>query len=155
MKRFLFAALIPVAVSACNPIVDNLGNRALKEDVEQIKVGQTTRNEVQRLLGSPSSVAPLDDSTWYYMSARQVQWAFMRPTTTEQQVLVIKFDNAGIVREMKQMDNKDAQDVALVSRTTPTRGGEPGLMRSLYDTIVRGPISRKPEDVKKARGPDL
>jgi outer membrane protein assembly factor BamE (lipoprotein component of BamABCDE complex) len=153
-SRLLLAAAAAVFVAACNPIVDNLGNRALKEDVEQIKVGQTTRNEVQRLLGSPSSTAALDDNVWYYISARQEQWAFMKPSITDQQVLMVRFDAGGIVREVKSMDMNDAQSVAHVSRTTPIRGGEPGLLRSLYDTLLRGPITRPTDPKNRPRGPD-
>jgi outer membrane protein assembly factor BamE (lipoprotein component of BamABCDE complex) len=139
-------------LGACNPVSDNLGNRALPEDVAQIKVGQTTKNEVQRLLGSPSNTAPLDDNTWYYVSARQVQWAFMKPRTTEQQVIRMRFDEGGVLQEMRTMDLDDSQNVALVTRTTPTRGGEPGVLRSLYDTLLRGPIGKS--DDKKPRGPE-
>jgi outer membrane protein assembly factor BamE (lipoprotein component of BamABCDE complex) len=134
------------ALGACNPIVDNLGNRALKENVEQIQVGRTTKAEVVRLLGSPSNVAAFDQNTWYYISARQVQLAFLRPRTTEQNVLMIRFDATGVVREMKELGLEDAQASTYVGRTTPTRGGEPGLLRSLYDTIMRGPITRRDKD---------
>jgi len=54
-----------LAAAACNPITDNLGNRALKENVDQIQVGRTTKNEVVRLFGSPSNVAAFDANTWY------------------------------------------------------------------------------------------
>ncbi len=152
--RSLAALALAAVIAGCNPIVDNLGNRALKEDVDQIKIGQSTRNEVQRLLGSPSSTAALDENIWYYISARQEQWAFLKPELTEQQVLMVRFDAAGIVREVKSMGLNDAQRVAHVSRTTPIRGGEPGVLRSLYDTLLRGPITRPQDPKNKPRGPD-
>lgn len=150
--RFAATLALALAAGACNPITDNLGNRALKESVEQIQVGRTTKNEVVRLLGSPSNVAAFDANTWYYISARQVQLAFLKPRTTEQHVLAIRFDEAGVVKEMKELGLKNAQAAGYVDRTTPTRGGEPGLVRSLYDTVMRGPVTRgKPGT---GRGPD-
>jgi len=141
--RFAVAAALVAGAVACNPITDNLGNRTLKENVEQVQVGRTSKIEVVRLLGSPSNVAAFDPDTWYYISARQVQYAFLKPRTTDQNVLVIRFDGAGIVREMKQLGLQDAQETTYVSRTTPTRGGEPGFLRSLYETVMRGPVSRQ------------
>ena len=141
---------LAVAAAACNPITDNLGNRTVKENVEQIRVGSTNKNEVVRLLGSPSNVAAFDPDTWYYISARQVQYAFLKPRTTDQNVLVIRFDGTGIVREMKHLDIKDAQPTTYVARTTPTRGGEPGFLRSIYETIMRGPVGRQRQGT---RGP--
>jgi len=145
------ALALAVAAAACNPITDNLGNRTIKENVEQIRVGSTNKNEVVRLLGSPSNVAAFDPDTWYYISARQVQYAFLKPRTTDQHVLVIRFDGAGIVREMKELGLKDAQPTTYVARTTPTRGGEPGFLRSIYDTIMRGPVGRQRQ--QSPRGP--
>lgn len=141
--RFAAVAALALAAAACNPITDNLGNRTLKENVEQIQVGRTSKAEVARLLGTPSNVAAFDPDTWYYISARQVQYAFLRPRTVDQNVLVIRFDGAGIVREMKQLGMEDAQASTYVSRTTPTRGGEPGFLRSIYETIMRGPVTRR------------
>jgi outer membrane protein assembly factor BamE (lipoprotein component of BamABCDE complex) len=149
--RLAAAFAIAVAAAACNPITDNLGNRTLKENVDQIQVGRTSKLEVARLLGSPSNVAAFDPNTWYYISARQVQYAFLKPKTTDQNVLVIRFDGAGIVREMKQLGLQDAQATTYVDRTTPTRGGEPGFLRSLYDTIMRGPVGRQKQSAP--RGP--
>ena len=147
------AAILALALgaAACNPIADNLGNRTLKENVEQIQVGRSSKNEVVRLLGSPSNVAAFDANTWYYISARQVQYAFLKPRVTEQNVLAIRFDESGVVREMKQLGLQDSQATTYVDRTTPTRGGEPGLLRSLYDTVMRGPINRS--KTGSGRGP--
>lgn len=148
--------VLGVLAAGCNPVVDNLGNRTLKDNVDQIQVGRTSKIEVQRLLGSPSNVAAFDENTWYYVSARQVQLAFLRPRTTEQSVLSIRFDQAGIVREMKQLGTEDAQATTYVDRTTPTRGGEPGVLKSLYDTLMRGPAAsqRNKGSSTSRRGPE-
>lgn len=146
------AALLSLALAgaACNPLTENLGNRVLKENEEQVQVGRTSKADVVRLLGSPSNVAAFDPNTWYYISSKQVQYAFLKPRTTEQNVLVVRFDNGGVVREVKRLGMEDAQPTTYVDRTTPTRGGEPGLLRSLYDTIMRGPVNRAKD---KPRGP--
>jgi outer membrane protein assembly factor BamE (lipoprotein component of BamABCDE complex) len=150
IARFGGALALVIAAAACNPITDNLGNRTLKENVEQIQVGRTSKAEVARLLGTPSNVAAFDPDTWYYISARQVQYAFLKPRTVDQNVLMIRFDGGGIVREMKELGLKDAQPTTYVARTTPTRGGEPGFLRSIYDTVMRGPVGRQRQGT---RGP--
>jgi outer membrane protein assembly factor BamE (lipoprotein component of BamABCDE complex) len=149
--RLAAVIALALAAGACNPITDNLGNRTLKENVEQIQVGRTGRNEVVRLLGSPSNVAAFDPNTWYYISARQVQYAFLKPKITDQHVLVIRFDGTGVVSEVKQLGLEDAQATTYVDRTTPTRGGEPGFLRSIYDTVMRGPVGRQKQS--SPRGP--
>jgi outer membrane protein assembly factor BamE (lipoprotein component of BamABCDE complex) len=142
------------ALGGCNPTVDNHGHRVDKDAVAQIQPGQTTRQEVLRRLGSPSSIAPLEGNVWYYVGLRSQYYAFFKPKVTDQDVLAIRFNANGVVADVRQLSLKDAQQVAHVERTTPTRGGEPGLIRSLYDTLLRGPVTRAdPKD--RPRGPDF
>lgn len=150
--RWAAAAVLVALGGACNPITDNLGNRTLKENVDQIQVGRSTKGDVIRLLGSPSNVATFAPNTWYYISARQVEYAFLKPRTTEQNVLQLRFDGSGVVSEMKQLGLGDSQPTTYVARTTPTRGGEPGMIRSLYDTLMRGPLGG---GRRGSKGPDL
>lgn len=150
-----FAAILALALlGACNPIVDNLGNRTLKENVEQIQVGRSNKTDVVRLLGSPSNIAAFDENTWYYISQRQVQLAFLRPRITDQNVLLVRFDGGGIVREVKELGMQDAQSSTYVDRVTATRGGEPGLLRSLYDTVMRGPVQGTRGRTGRRPGPE-
>lgn len=141
-RRGLFAtALIgALALGACTGNIDNRGNLPDKKHVASIKPGATTRGQVLRQLGSPSTVAALDRNTWYYISKREERWAFLNPTIRQQQVLEIRFNKAGVVQTMKVYGLKDAKNVKLVARETPTTRGEPGIVRSLYETITRGPV---------------
>jgi outer membrane protein assembly factor BamE (lipoprotein component of BamABCDE complex) len=141
-------------LGGCNPTVDNHGYRVDKDALAQIQPGRTTRQEVLRRLGSPSSIAPLEGNVWYYVGLRSQYYAFFKPTVTDQDVLAIRFNASGVVSDIRQLSLKDAQQIAHVERTTPTRGGEPGLIRSLYDTFLRGPVTRAdPKD--RPRGPDF
>lgn len=134
------AAAVLAITGACSPRVDNHGNVPDKDKVAQIKPGQHTQQQVARLLGSPSTIAAFDNRTWYYISKREETLAFFKPTVRDQQVLVIRFDQSGVVRDVKKYGLKDAKDVSLVARQTPTRSREPGLLRSLYATLLRGPL---------------
>jgi outer membrane protein assembly factor BamE (lipoprotein component of BamABCDE complex) len=129
-----------LALGACAPNVDNRGNLPDKKRVASVKPGTTTRGQVLRLLGSPSTVAALDRNTWYYISKREEHFAFLNPKVRRQQVLVIKFNKAGVVQTMSRYSLKDAKKVKLVARETPTTRGEPGMIRQLYETFSKGPI---------------
>ena len=65
-------------------------------------------------------------------------FAFFEPSVVEQQVVVVKFDNAGYVQELNQFDLEDGESVQITSRESPTRGKELGLIEQLYSTLLRG-----------------
>ena len=59
--------------------------------------GKTSRDEVQRLLGSASTVSDFPPETWYYITRKRETVAFLAPKLTDQKVLRIEFDAAGTV----------------------------------------------------------
>jgi outer membrane protein assembly factor BamE (lipoprotein component of BamABCDE complex) len=79
--------------------------------------------------------------------------AFFKPTVTEQKVIEIQFDNDGIVKNVKNYSLAEARDVSLVSDETPTIGREPGLLKSLYNTLLsQGGVFGGPTSDPQSRG---
>jgi outer membrane protein assembly factor BamE (lipoprotein component of BamABCDE complex) len=124
-------------IAACAPIVDSRGNLPETEDVDKIRVGASTKDEVATVLGSPSSIATFDPNTWYYISKRTETVAFFRPETLEQKVLTVRFDDAGLVREIVQTDKEAAKEVDPVERTTPTSGQTFSIFQQLFGNLGR------------------
>ena len=139
-RAVLGASLLVLSLalaSGCAPRVQNLGNAPTARALDQVKVG-TSQADVTAALGSPSSTGTFDPRIWYYISQKTETMAFFKPTVTEQKVIEIKFDNAGSVENIKEYTLANAQDVSLVSAETPTIGREPGLIKTIYNTLLSG-----------------
>ncbi len=124
-------------IAACAPIVDSRGNLPESDDLDRIKVGASTKDEVATVLGSPSSVATFDPNTWYYISKRTETVAFFRPEMLDQKVLTVRFDEAGLVKEIVQIDKDAAKEVETVDRTTPTSGQTFSIFQQLFGNLGR------------------
>lgn len=131
------ALALTVLLAACTTFVDQRGNLPEEDRLAQIQPGVTTREQVQQLLGTPSSTSTFDDSTWYYISMKTEQWAFLAPTTVDQKVVAIEFDQNGLVRDIQQRGLADANEVAMVERATPTPGKTLGFFEQLFGNIGR------------------
>jgi outer membrane protein assembly factor BamE (lipoprotein component of BamABCDE complex) len=139
-SRMPFRRLVPlafVALVACSPIIDTRGNLPEPEDLEKITVGATSREEVARILGTPTSVATFDPNTWYYISKRTETVAFLRPETVEQQVVTVRFDESGMVKELSDTGKEPPKEIALVGRTTPTAGQTFSLFQQIFGNLGR------------------
>jgi len=88
-------------------------------------------------LGTPSSVGVFDGETWFYISERTEKVAFLDPKVIDRKVIVIKFDNRGVVSDMTTLGMEDGHEVAIVERKTPTAGQELGLLKQLFGNIGR------------------
>src|SRR3546814_3506686 len=66
-------------------------------DVAGSQPGSHIRQDIIDLLGSPSTVSTFEDRKRYYIGQKTQQVAFMKPEVLDRNVLVITFDETGLV----------------------------------------------------------
>ena len=136
-RALLGCALTAALLAGCTPIVHQQGHVHDSEALAEIEPGVQTREEVARLLGTPSTIGTFDDKHWYYISRRTETTAFYEPDLVDQSVTVIAFDENGIVAEVASISLADARAVEPVDEESPTRGRELGLLEQLFGNIGR------------------
>lgn len=133
----LAGTLFAVALSACSNVVDHRGFSPTPGSVEKLEVGAQSREDVVRLIGSPSAVATFNPNIWYYINETQEYWAFLKPRITEQKVIQITFNDSGRVEGIKNYDLKDGEDISMVRRITPTSGKELTILEQILGNVGR------------------
>lgn len=133
----LLLACAAVGLSACGNGVQVRGNTPDPEDIAEIQPGVHSRQDIVDLLGSPSTVSTFQDRKWYYIGQKTEEVAFMKPTVIDRKVLVITFDETGLVEGTTDYTMADAQDVDPVDRETPTEGRDLTLLQQLFGNIGR------------------
>ena len=126
-----------ILVAGCQGRIDVRGNLPDPDLLQDIEIGHVTKNDVVRLLGSPSSVSPFSGDTWYYISERTKTVAFFEPEILKRKVIVITFDQTGVARELKSYGIEDARQIQMVERKTPTSGRELTILKQLFGNIGR------------------
>ncbi len=125
------------ALTACSARVDTRGNLPDPDVVAQITPGEDDRNTVIETLGSPSTTAVFDEEVWYYISQRTETLAFFAPKVVERQVLIVHFDERGIVTAIEALGLDDSRTIEHVERTTPTAGNELTFIDQLVGNFGR------------------
>jgi len=128
----LLAACATVGLSACGNNVQLRGNTPDPEDIAVIQPGVQSRQDIVDLLGSPSTVSTFQDRKWYYIGQKTEEIAFMKPSVIDRQVLVVTFDEGGLVEGTQIYGMDDAQDIDPVDRETPTEGRDLTLLQQLF-----------------------
>ena len=124
-------------LAACEAVYDTRGNQPDPDAVLQLQPGVDDRRQVAEVLGSPSTVATFSDKTWYYISKRTRRVSFWDPQVLDQQVLAIRFDNAGVISDMKLYGLEDARAIEPDPNSTPTSGKQLTLLQQLLGNIGR------------------
>ena len=132
----VFLSLSALAlVAACEPYGDIRGFAPAPGTVDKLEVGSQSREDVVRLVGSPSAVATFNPNVWYFITEKQEMWGPSRPWIAEQNVIQVTFNEQGRVSDIKYYDLKDAQNVTMVSRITPTSGKQLTVLEQVLGNV--------------------
>ncbi len=124
-------------LAACEGRLDVRGHVPDEEAVLAVQPGSFDRMQVAELLGTPSTMGTFDDKTWYYIGARTETTAFFDPDIIDQQVLMVKFDDSGVVETMKLYGVEDGRIVTPVEDVTPTHGRKLTVLQQIFGNIGR------------------
>lgn len=132
---YVILVLLPL-LSGCTTI-DIHGTEVEPEQLAKIQVGVTTKDQVRKLLGTPSSVSPFGNNTWYYMFEETERRAFFNPKVIRGNIIRIEFDGQNRVVCWNCLSEKDYQGVSHVTREEPTSGHTFSVIEQLFGNIGR------------------
>jgi outer membrane protein assembly factor BamE (lipoprotein component of BamABCDE complex) len=131
------AALLALGLGACVATVDKRGNLPEPDKIAQIQPGSTTRDQVVKILGTPSSTGIFNAKSWYYISRKTKRVAFFDPDVLDQQVYVVNFDGKGVVNSVDHKDLADGRDIEPAPGATPAPGRELTFVEQVLGNIGR------------------
>ncbi|MCB1831940.1 MAG: outer membrane protein assembly factor BamE [Geminicoccaceae bacterium] len=137
LRGTLLTLCIATVMAACTPTVKQHGHRIDDEMLASLVPGRTSKEEVLRLIGSPSSIGTFEDNHWYYVSQVTERVSFYQSEIAEQDVITVAFDDRGIVSGIHKQGLEQAQDVVPTGETTRTLGKELSLFEQLIGNIGR------------------
>jgi outer membrane protein assembly factor BamE (lipoprotein component of BamABCDE complex) len=102
--------------------------------LEQIPIG-ASQEQVLIILGTPSTVATVNDEVFYYISQKTQQTSFLPQKVTDQQVVAVYFDKDRRVRRLAHYGMKDGKVFDFISRTTAAGGDELSYLTYVFKIL--------------------
>jgi outer membrane protein assembly factor BamE (lipoprotein component of BamABCDE complex) len=140
-------------IAGCTTMVEQRGNLPPPEKLAEIQPGVSSKDEVIKILGSPSSISIFNDKSWYYISRRTGQFAFFEPDLIDQQVHIINFDDQGIVKTVDHKGVQDARAIDPVPRATPAPGRELTFLEQVIGNVGKFNSSGSSKSGTSSGGP--
>lgn len=136
--RAVAALAVPLLLPGCAIFSDSPHYRGIavnQHDLEQLTPGVSSESDAQAVLGPPTVQEIFNNNNWIYIS----QVTKMRIARTEgvkqQHVVVLSFDNNGVLQSVSQKTLKDSVAVAMDSNQTPVPGGKAGFFQQLIGGV--------------------
>lgn len=105
IKQIFFLFILIFATGCITKSINQKGNIFDDNDVREIKVGLTNRENVVKILGYPINQSYFDNNLWIYYSYQIKEVMFFKPKITNQKVLAIQFNSeTDIVSDMSLYD---------------------------------------------------
>jgi outer membrane protein assembly factor BamE (lipoprotein component of BamABCDE complex) len=124
-----------MALCACTPTVEVRGNLPAVDALAQIQIGETTEEQTQLLLGTPSSITNYGQENWHYIYQKIKTVSFFTPREVDYATITVSFDTNGKVNSVTKLGKKDRKSIDLVTRETPSAGREFSIMEQLVGNV--------------------
>ena len=149
MYKYFILILLFITSCSTNKVVTNHGSYLIIEKSEKLAINESNKNDILNALGPPSSKSTFNENIWIYIERKKESTSIFtlgRKKLTKNNVLVVKLDNFGILKEKNIYDLNNYTDLKF-SKTLTSQGYEKNsyvysVLTSLRNKI-NAPITKK------------
>ncbi len=121
MKFFLIILLLFIVNCSANKVSNNHGYISLQAKFDKITINKTNKNDILKIIGPPSSTSNFDKNKWFYIQTKKENQSLFKlgiKKIQKNNVLVVTFNNKGILEEKKMLNVSDMKNVKYVKNVT-------------------------------------
>ena len=96
----------------------------LEKKQEALKINVTNKNDIKKILGTPSTTSKFDNDVWIYIERKQTQSRLKnlgRMKIYKNDVLVLEIDDYGILKKKDFYNKEDMQQIKTVQKITDSK----------------------------------
>ena len=123
-KLYIFFLFLILSNCSFKPVVKHHGVPSLEKKQKSLIINKTNKNDIVKILGSPSTTSKFDNDVWIYIERKQTQSKLKnlgRMKIFKNDVLVLEIDDYGILNK-KEFYNKDDMENIKISEATTQSG---------------------------------
>ena len=125
MYRPLYIIFFSLIVTNCSfkPVVKHHGVPFLDKKQKKLKINESNKNDIKKILGNPSTKSKFDNDVWIYIERKQTQSELKnlgRMKIYKNDVLVLEINEYGILKSKKFYNKNDMEKLKIVEETTQT-----------------------------------
>jgi outer membrane protein assembly factor BamE (lipoprotein component of BamABCDE complex) len=131
------SALVTGSILACAPVIDNRGYVFNDSFLPLLKKGESNRDSISEVFGSPSTKSNFNGGAYYYIASKTVTESYRAPEEVERKVLAIYFGKDKTMRDYAVYSLDDGIIIPIVERTTRAQGQELSFVEQLFANLGR------------------
>ena len=137
MRIILSLCCAMLSLTACSEVRTTHGHVLNTQQVAALEPGKHSKNDVMRLLGSPSTKGTFNENIWMYVTDKTRSEALNPNILEEREVLVLRFEKDKLA-EVTRKTGEDGREVEPSNKVTPTQGQSLGIIDQMIENLGRG-----------------
>tara|TARA_B100000427_G_scaffold61785_1_gene48718 strand:+ start:721 stop:1167 length:447 start_codon:yes stop_codon:yes gene_type:complete len=121
MKVILILFFILLLNCSTQTVSKNHGISSLDKKYNKITIKESNKNDIIELIGPPSIISMFDENTWFYIERKKTNQSLSslgKKKIQENNVLLVKFNNIGILSEKKFIDKSKMNKLKFAENVT-------------------------------------
>ena len=138
MKILIIFLLLFIIGCSSNKLSNNHGLISLQAKYDKITINKTNKNDILKIIGPPSSISNFDQNRWFYIETKKTNQSLFKlgiQKIEKNNILVVKFNNKGILNEKKILDLSDMNDVKYVKKVTSKEYEKNNTLYKIFSSI--------------------
>ena len=137
--KILFIFFFVFIINCTGNKVSNFhGVKSLQNKYAKIIINKTNKNDLIDIIGPPSTVSDFNENKWFYVERLKTNQSLFKLGTQkiiENNVLIVKLNNFGILEEKKILNLDKMNDLNYFKKTTSKEFKSDNLMYSVFSSL--------------------
>lgn len=135
MLKVIFLILVIFSCNSCIKSIHTSGHLFEEKELKDLEKANN-KQDVENILGSPSTVSSFGPETWYYITSKKERIAFLKDKVLEQTILAIAFKKDGKIDVIAKYSEKDMKNNhKLIPEITLVRGNNTTTAQQFFGNL--------------------
>ena len=138
MKYIFIIIFIFIVNCSGNKVSNHHGSKLLQSKFEQIEINKTNKNDLYNIIGPPSSISDFDNNKWFYFERLKTNQSLIKFGTQKikkNNVLIVQFNNQGLLNNKKLLDLNDMNDLKHLKSITSKEFKQDNLIYNVFSSL--------------------
>ena len=123
MRKLFIFIIISLFITACNlkKVEKHHGVRFLNIKQEKLKINSSNKNDILKILGSPSTKSTFDNDLWIYIERKTNNTSLTKFGSERimiNNVLLLEINSMGLLKKKEFLDLTNMQEINFAENTT-------------------------------------
>ena len=138
MKKLILTIFIFIISCSANKLSNFHGSKSLEKKFSSIEKNKTNKNDIVKIIGQPSTISDFNTNKWFYIERLKKNQSLLklgRQKIKKNNILIVEFDNKGILTTKKLLSLNDMKDIKYLEEITEKEFEQDNIIYNVFTSL--------------------